>query len=235
MSRYLVTGASSGIGLAVARSLLDRGDEVLALSRTAGPLAGHQGFRHRAVDLADHGAVRDAAAELQGGSGLAGAVLSAGAGRFGGLEEFAPEQIVRLVELNLTSAMLLTAAILPGLKRAGGGSVVFIGSETALAGGRYGAVYAATKGGIASFARALRLETARSGLRVSVVNPGMVRSGFFDGLAFEPGPDPDNAVAVSAVAGAVCSVIDAPPGTVVDEINLSPQKTVVQRRVSKDA
>lgn len=232
MSCYLVTGASSGIGLAIAQRLLRRGVEVLALSRTAGPLAGAHGYHHRKADLADLSVLAGLAGELGGERGLAGAVFNAGAGRFGGLEEFGNDDIRRLVDLNLTGALLLARALLPALKRSGRGELIFIGSETALAGGRYGAVYAATKAGIAGFARALRLECASSGVRVAVINPGMVRTGFFDELAFEPGSDRDNAVAVETVVRAVEMVIDAPPGTVLDEINLSPQKNVVRRRGS---
>ena len=233
--RYLVTGASSGIGLAVARMLLERGAHVVGLSRTAGPAVDHGGYRHVAVDLADLEAVRAVSRELSRQEPWAGAVFNAGAGRFGGLEELGHDDITGLVDLNLSSVLLLARTLVPVLKRAGRGDLIFIGSEVALSGGRYGAVYAATKAGIAGFARALRIECAGSGVRVGVINPGMVRTAFFDDLPFEPGPATDNAVALEAVAAAVASVLDAPPGTVLDEINLSPQKRVVRRRSGKSA
>ena len=71
-------------------------------------------------------------------------------------------------------------------------------------------------------------ESAASGVRVSVVNPGMVQSGFFDGQDFRPGEAPENHIRPGDVAEAVLLTLSAPPGTVVDEINLSPLKRVVR-------
>ena len=103
-----------------------------------------------------------------------------------------------------------------------------MGSEAALAGGKRGAVYSAAKFGLRGLAQALRQECAASGLRVSIINPGMVQTEFFNGLDFRPGEAPDNYILPDDVALAVQMILEARQGTVFDEINLSPQKKVIR-------
>ena len=148
--------------------------------------------------------------------------------RFGSLEQFSPGQIRRLIDLNLTSQILLARTFLPLLKKQGHGNLVFIGSEAALSGGRKGAVYSASKFALRGFAQSLREECAASGVRVGMVNPGMVATGFFRELDFRPGGSPDQHLQPRDVADAVWLMLTARPGAVIDEINLSPQKKVIE-------
>ncbi len=157
-----------------------------------------------------------------------GLICCAGSGRFGSLEEFSPPQIRKLLDLNLTSQLYLVRAVLPGMKQRGSGNIVFMGSEAALAGGKRGAVYSAAKFGLRGLAQALRQECAASGLRVSIINPGMVQTEFFNELDFHPGEAPDNYILPDDVALAVQMILEARQGTVFDEINLSPQKKVIR-------
>jgi short-subunit dehydrogenase len=159
---------------------------------------------------------------------LNASVCNAGQGRFGALEEFSYARIRGLMDLNFTSHAFLVRAFLPLLKKAGRGDLVFIGSEAALQGTQKGSLYCASKFALRGFAQALRQECPRAGLRVSIVNPGMVRTPFFDELDFAPGPDPANFVLPEDVAQAVSMILAARPGTVFDEINLSPQKRVIE-------
>jgi len=103
-----------------------------------------------------------------------------------------------------------------------------MGSEAALAGGKRGAIYSAAKFGLRGLAQALRQECAASGLRISIINPGMVKTGFFDELNFKPGDATDNYIMPEDVAGAVQLILESRAGTVFDEINLSPQKKVIR-------
>ncbi|MCZ6795808.1 MAG: SDR family NAD(P)-dependent oxidoreductase, partial [Planctomycetota bacterium] len=102
------------------------------------------------------------------------------------------------------------------------------------AGKRQGAVYCASKFALRGFAQALREECAASGVRVTIVNPGMVRTGFFDDLDFAPGEEPANYVLPEDVAEVVAAVLSMRRETVVDEINLSPLKKVVRFRSEKE-
>lgn len=228
--KVLVTGASSGIGRAVCRRLLDDHHQVVGLARRASPdLFDDPGFLAAPLDLSDLKALPQALKALAKAHPDVDAVVAiAGRGQFGGLEEFAYEDIDALVALNFTSQAYLAKAFLPGLKGRGRGDLIFMGSEAALAGGRRGAVYAASKSALRGFTQSLREECAKSGVRVALINPGMVKTPFFQGLDFAPGEAPDNAIEPEDVAEVVAMILETRAGTVIDEINLSPLKKVVR-------
>jgi short-subunit dehydrogenase len=159
-------------------------------------------------------------------------VLNAGYGRFGSLEEFSYPQIREMVDTNLLQHIFVARAFLPRIKRLGQGDLVIIGSEAALSGGKRGAIYSACKFALRGLAQSLRDESSGSGVRVSLINPGMVDTGFFEQLDFQPGDDPLNHIRPEDVAEAVAMVLNAHPGTVFDEINLNPLKKVIQFKPS---
>jgi len=230
--RALVTGASSGIGLAVARHLLEEGWRVLGVARdlSKAELPGQLAERFEGVelDLADLDALPARLGELaRSHTDLDALVLAAGRGEFGSLEEFSYPAIRSLVDLDFTSQAFVARAFLPAMKRRGRGDLVFLGSEAGLRGARRGAVYCAAKFALRGFAQALRAECAKSGVRVTIVHPGMVRTPFFDELDFAPGAAEENALAAEDVARTLALVLDLPPRAVVDEIELSPLKRVV--------
>jgi short-subunit dehydrogenase len=226
--KLLVTGCSRGIGLAVTRRLLADGHQVVGISR-ARPEIDAAGFTHVKLDLSDLDALPDALRDLsKTHPDINGLVLNAGFGRFGSLEQFSSIQIRQLIDLNLTSHVLVAREFLPKLKQKESGDMVFVGSESALKGGRYGAVYSATKFGLRGLVQALQEECSASGVRVGIVNPGMVNTSFFDALDFQPGDEPDQHLVAEDVVAAVMLMLEARPGAVVQEINLQPQKRVIR-------
>ncbi len=226
---YIVTGSSRGIGLAIAQGIIAAGGQVTGLSRSPGELAGHAGFDFFPCDFSQLGELEANLKQLVKRIGqLDGMVLNAGYGRFGAIEEFSAAQIRRLVDVNLTSQMIVARFFLPLLKRRGQGDVVIIGSEAALKGGQKGAVYSATKFALRGFSQSLREECAGAGLRVTLVNPGMVQSDFFAEQNFRPSSEPGCHLLPQDVADAVLFVLDARDGICFDEINLSPQKKVIE-------
>lgn len=228
----LVTGAASGIGRAITEYLLDKGYGVIGLVRDASKVTGlKKNFRPHVVNLADiDGLAAKLNAVIEDHPVIDAIIACAGAGRFGSIEEFSSKQIRELIDLNLVSQIEMVRVLLPKMKRHKHGDIIFIGSDAALQGGRKGSVYAASKFGLRGFAQSLRQECAASGLRVSLVNPGMVKTNFFDQLNFAPGPDEENYIRPKDVAKAVNMILELPPGTVVDEINLSPLKKVIKFR-----
>ncbi|MCP3871325.1 MAG: SDR family oxidoreductase [Gammaproteobacteria bacterium] len=228
----VITGASGGIGKAITTRALQGGWTVIGMGRDFSK-SGHSSDRFSSItmDLSSIDELPETLKKLHHRHPeVDGLVLNAGYGHFGSLEEFSPTQVRNLIDLNLTSQILLAREFLPAFKARKTGDLVFMGSEAALSGGRKGAVYSATKFALRGLAQSLREECAGSGVRVGIVNPGMVRTGFFDHLGFQPGDTPDAHLEPEDVAEAVWLMLNARPGAAIDEINLSPQKKVIQFR-----
>jgi NAD(P)-dependent dehydrogenase (short-subunit alcohol dehydrogenase family) len=164
----LVTGASSGIGLATVQRLLAQGWQVTGLSRRA-PDIDHPAYAHRAVDVADAPALRQA---LQGLVPTA-IVHAAGVLRTGRLGELDPEAGAAMWQLHVAAAETLAQALLPVL--ADGARIVLVGSRTASgAAGR--SQYAATKAALVAMARSWAAELAPRGITVNVVAPAATQT-----------------------------------------------------------
>tara|TARA_B110001454_G_C12646313_1_gene403466 strand:- start:79 stop:804 length:726 start_codon:yes stop_codon:yes gene_type:complete len=230
--KMLLTGAGGGIGRSIATLLLSSDWRIVGVGRDpARPGFSQKAFSQATIDLSDLEHLPEQLRLLANEhEDIDSVVCAAGVGRFGSLEEFSYQQIRELIDINLTSQLYVVRAFLPLLKRRGRGDVVLIGSEAALAGGARGAVYSATKFALRGFCQSLRQESAAAGIRVTLINPGMVRTDFFDQLDFEPGEDLAHAIVPEDIAVAVKMVLSARAETVFDEINLSPLKKVVRRK-----
>ncbi len=229
MSCVLVTGASRGIGNALARQLLEQGWQVIGTSRDPDSIKiTHAAFSAVELDLckiADDGSALEALiARCESVDAL---VLNAGVGRFGGLEEFSHQQIDQQMKVNLVAQIQIVRAFIPAFKRRGSGDIIFIGSESAITAGKQGTVYSAAKFGLRGFSQSLRCECASNDIRVGLINPGMVNTHFFDELGFKPGPDEVNSILPEQVADAVMLMLNSAANVVFDEINLSPLKKVI--------
>jgi NADP-dependent 3-hydroxy acid dehydrogenase YdfG len=226
----LVTGASSGIGRAIAKQLLQQGHHVIGVSRNiqqfTHPL---DNFSTVQLDLSQlkqlPAALRDLAKNYPD---IDAVIFSAGIGQFGSLEEFSYPQIEILMTVNFTSQVFLTRALLPQLKRKQRVDLIYIGSEAALKGSRKGAMYCASKFALRGFTQALREECSKSGVRVCLLNAGMVKTPFFDSLSFEPADGETNYLLPEDLAEAVDYVLNSRAHMVIDEINLNPLNKVVK-------
>ena len=222
----VVTGGSSGIGLALVERLVGKGHRVTCVARRPCPVAGAGSIR---CDLSDAEAIERCLPALSEMPVPHGIIFCHGQGDFGALEQFSAGRIRRLVDLHVVATLLLCRHFLPRMKRLGRGTLVFLGSEAAIRGASRGTVYCATKFALRGAAQALREECGGSGVRVGIVNPGMVDTPFYDNLDFAPGEHEDNHLDTGEVVDAILLMLDAPTGSVVDEINLSPLKKVIRR------
>jgi short-subunit dehydrogenase len=181
----VVTGASSGIGLAFARELSRRGHTVLAVARREDRLLAlaaerplDSGAVHPlVVDLAEDGAVRrirEAAGDLGGAAWL---VNNAGFGQYGVLPRADPKRLSRMVRVNCEAVVLLTHVLLPDLI-ARRGAILNVASTAAFQPTPFMAVYGATKAFVLSFSEALREELTATGVRVTALCPGPVATEF---------------------------------------------------------
>lgn len=179
MKQALVTGATGGIGRAVALALRDQGHHVTALGRDPAALAAlarEPGITPRAVDMTDRPALRAAVADLSPD------VLVNNAGMMPPLAPFhllEAEEIDRAVEVNLTATLALTRLLLPAMVVRGTGHIFFTGSTAGHAPFANLALYAATKSALGAFAQSLRLDLAPQGLRVTEIVAGRVETGLY--------------------------------------------------------
>ena len=226
----LIAGASSGIGRASAVALLNQGHYVIGLSRDCQKFTfSHPHFSSFEIDLSDLTSLPDNIKQLaKQYPAIDGIIFSAGRGQFSSLEEFSFKQIQELINLNFISQSFLAKAFLPALKQKPLADLIFIGSEAALAGKRKGSIYCASKFALRGFSQALRDECAKSSVRVSLINPGMVKTDFFQSLNFEPGEHKSQHLTAADVANAVSYIINARAGIIIDEINLNPANKVIQ-------
>jgi short-subunit dehydrogenase len=200
----LVTGASHGIGRAVARALTARGAVVVAAGRDEAALAEVAAASTVASDLSDPvapAALVETAVARHGS--LTAVVASAGIGWAGPVADMDPARITELVDVNLRAPLLLARAALPVLRRPG--ALVFLTSIAGLVGVPGETVYSVTKAGLETFAALLREEV--EDVTVSTVAPGAVATGFFDtrGVPYERGfPRP---IPAEQVAAAVLDAI----------------------------
>lgn len=169
-AQVVVTGASSGIGHAIARALLDGGWRVCGLSRSAPTdLAAHPAWRHVAVDLGDPVATAAVACALAE-EGVQALVHAAGVLRVGPLGALQPEDGERMWRLHVAAAEDLADALVPAMAQRGHGRVVLLGSRVAQ--GKAGrSQYAATKAALVALARSWAAEVVGQGVTVNVVSP----------------------------------------------------------------
>lgn len=234
----LVTGASGGIGGAVARELAARGWRLALTGRRAGaladtaaacgPMAGDEPLV-LAADLTQ-------AAEVEALSGALDArwarldllVHAAGTARFAPLVETSDTLWSEALSSNLTSAFLVTQAVLPLLRRGRDPMALYVASVAARKGFAGFAAYGAAKTGLAGFAAALREELRadgartdiRGGVRVGIILPGATDTALWDA---QPGSwDRARMMPPEAVARAVADAAGAPAAAAVEEILLRP-------------
>ena len=207
----LVTGASSGIGAAAARTLAGAGARVALLSRRGDDL-GIAGAKAFACDVRDSAQVeRAVAGTVSEFGGLDILVANAGVGAYGDFLDLAPEHLEEMVDTNVKGLLYTVRAGLPHLLNSAAADLVVVASVAGQRGPEGEAVYAASKFAQVGFMRSLDHELFRRGVRCSTIAPGGVATEFAMGRGRNP-DDPDLADMMRAqeIADAILHAVTRP-------------------------
>lgn len=178
LKKAVITGATSGIGLALARALALSGREVLAIGRQADPLAllaKEDNITTLCADIRDNQAILPEILDFDADI----LVNNAGVGHgIDGLDDLPLQLIQEAIDINVTAPITLTAALMEQMRAKQRGHIVNVGSIAGLH-NLYSALYGATKSAIHLFSQNLRVELSGTPIRVSEICPGRVSTGFF--------------------------------------------------------
>lgn len=205
----LLTGATGGLGRAIAQALAERGAKLVLSGRKAEALqalaAELPGEEHRVLpsDLAEPGAAEQLAAEAGGVDVL---VANAGLPGTGRLDGFSVEQMTGALRVNLEAPMLLARALEPSMLERGSGHMVFVASLSGKSATPLSSVYNATKFGLRGFALGLRADLDPLGIGVSIVSPGTIREA---GMYADSGADPIPGLGTGSPAQVAAAVVRA--------------------------
>ncbi|MFF0284613.1 SDR family oxidoreductase [Streptomyces sp. NPDC005262] len=227
MSTHLITGAGSGIGAAVARRLLERGDELVLLARDAGRAkelaALHPGARTLVGDLGNPDRLSWALAQQSLPERIDSLLHIAGVVELGQVGELTPKAWHFQLNANLVAPAELTRLFLPQL-RVAQGHVVFVNSGAGLSAHAEWSAYAASKHGLKALADSLREEEHGNGVRVSSVYPGRTASPMQAKVHQQEGKEYDASrfIDPESVATMIVMAIDLPRDAEVNDLTVRP-------------
>ena len=174
----LVTGASSGLGLAAALALKEKGCTVYALSRrgTAG-----EGLRSLIADVTDEAQINAAVAQVLNETKRIDILLCCAGFGISGAVEFVPmKEAIRQLDVNLFGTVRTIHAVLPVMRKQGAGRIVCLSSMASVVAIPFQSYYSASKAAMNNFIQALRCEVRPFGISVCAIMPGDIRTGFTD-------------------------------------------------------
>ncbi len=207
-----ITGATSGVGYALAKKLLNEGYEVWATGRSVEALEQLQteGARTIVADLTQTESL-DMLIDQIGTPDVV--IVSAGVGTFGLAHELSDETIRNMMDVNVLAPMELTKRLLPNMIERKSGHFIYLGSQAGKVATPKASVYAASKHAILGYADAVRMEVAPFGIHITTINPGPIDTPFLD-LADATGSYrtslKKHLLAVDTVVDAVIQVMERP-------------------------
>jgi NAD(P)-dependent dehydrogenase (short-subunit alcohol dehydrogenase family) len=181
----LVTGASRGIGAAIAGGLAEAGAAVHGISRTSD---GPSGMVHHRCDASDTRAVAACVAGIGSAAGRVDILVNAAGATFPPVDDAADAlaRFERTLRIDLTAAYAFTLSALPFLRAAGGGAILNVTSINSALGFPDNPGYVAAKAGLAGLTRALAVDLAPDGIRVNALAPGYVHTRMTDASYADP-------------------------------------------------
>ena len=226
MATHLVTGAGSGMGAVLAERLLERGDDLVLLARSAERAHDLRedvpGATVLVADLGDASVVEALAGELP--DALDSVVHAAGVVDLGPVAELTTRAWQQQLAVNLLAPAVLTRVALPAV-RAARGTVVFMNSGAGLSASAGWSAYAASKFGLRALADSLRAEEQQNGVRVTTVFPGRTATPMQQKVHEQEGKDYDGSdwIDPATVVDAILHVLDLPSDATVSELTIRPR------------
>lgn len=226
----IVTGASSGIGLAVSETLCDMDYEVFGFGRDFKLCKlEKENFHPIVCDLLDTAKLTAEVKRIAAVWEISVLINNAGVAYYGLHEELNAKKISEMVRTNLEVPMILSAQLLRTLKK-NKGHIIDIASVTAVNSNPHGCAYGATKAGLLSFGRSLFDEARKYGVKVTTVCPDMTKTNLYRNADFKEAEEMEARLLPEDVADAVAFILSARAGMVVSELTLKPQLHRIQKK-----
>lgn len=232
MKTAIVTGASSGIGYEISKTLLSLGYKVYGFGRDFtcdkepstdnNSLYEAPNFNPIVCDVTNIPKLTDIIQTIRAKNEIHLLVNNAGVGYFGPHEELNAKKLHAMVSTNLEVPLVLTQLLLRDLKK-NQGTILNISSVTATKSNTYGCAYGATKAGLTSFSKSLFDETRKYGVRVIAIQPDMTKTQFYRNANFKEGDTIETYLLPSEVASTVEYALTLRDGLVLTELTLQPQ------------
>lgn len=220
MSKALIFGATSGIGLAIAKRLVDKYD-VTGVGRDIGKVSGEK-MDLLSCDVSDNKALQKLLKDIPCPDVL---ILSQGSAYYGLHENIKPSECEEMVLTDLLSPITITNHYLNQMKQHKSGHIIFISSVTADSVNPHGACYGACKAGIRSFAKSLFEEVRKTGVKVTLISPDLTYTDLYRNADF--GVDKDLVLSPEDVADAVSFVLEKPSNVDVFDIVVRPMRNAI--------
>ena len=232
MKTVLLTGASSGIGLATGLKLAQEGYEVFGIGRRFGEALSYpENFHRYSCDITDTKALNITLTAIRTElpeSAPDILIHSAGVGLYGLQETLEPSDLQSLIRTNLEAPILITTGFLGFMKQRKSGHIIFISSVTAKKTNTYGCAYGATKAGLLSFANSLFDETRKNGIKITTLLPDMTKTNLYRNADFTA--DEDACLFPEDIADTISYVLSAGEHLNVTELTIQPQKHRIKKK-----
>ena len=225
----VVTGASSGIGFEISKTLCRLGYEVFGIGRNFSMQIEEKTFHPVVCDLLDTEQLLATVKKIAEQYDIYILVNNAGIAYYGLHEEQSPKKIREMVRTNLEVPMILTQQLLRELKK-NQGYIINIASVTAQTSNPHGCAYGATKAGLASFSRSLFDEARKYGVKVTAIYPDMTKTNLYRNADFTVGEEEESYLLPKVVADSVEYLLGQREGVIVSELTVKPQLHRIQRK-----